>query len=754
MSLLTSMLGAMRSSLSGRAATTPEEVRSLLDRREFQAARAAIANLAKALANRRQLMACLEGEVLFREGDSEAAEAAFRQLLDDAPAYPEAHYGLSLVLTERGEVEAGLEHALFARTGRQSEGRMAAQVGYCFTVLRAYPSAEEPLLTAVMKNRHDKQSWNNLGIVLASKGELVRAVRCFRNAVELDPGFASAISNLAVAESDLRTLVEVGPAGSGPNDLSRAAGPDEFAMDTRWLRVQELVDIGAIDEAIASVESLLDAAPDSPADLERATAFFRSVGEPETAVDVTRGFVHAHPEWAVGHRLLGESLLYVEDQKGALEALERAVDLDPGDATAQSLVGYTLHVTGRYAAAVEAHRRAAAIDPSAPILKRLASGLVMACRYDEALDVYDDLVRTGKIQRGDMLGNYAMALSYLGRFDEAMSHLDAVLGQHAHDLALRLLRGTIHLQHERYADGWNDYQWRGLSVLKQFRVPPLKKWSGEALEGKTLLLLAEQGLGDQVMFASCIPDLLARCPRRVYLEAIDRVAPTLERSFPDAVIIPSKQDRSFKWLADLEPIDFYLPLGDLPRFFRPDRASFPRTAFLVPNPARVAHWRGVLDSLGSGPKIGISWKGGIELTRTSLRSIDPVDFAFIAQAAPGSHVINLQYGDVTEALQSAARDGLTVHHWPEAIQDLDEFSALCRALDLVVTVCNTTVHYAGSVGQDVIVLAPKVPEWRYGVYYRQMAWYPSVEVIRQREHGDWGSVLETVGRMVGDKFRQ
>ena len=104
----------------------------------------------------------------------------------------------------------------------------------------------------------------------------------------------------------------------------------------------------------------------------------------------------------------------------------------------------------------------------------------------------------------------------------------------------------------------------------------------------------------------------------------------------------------------------------------------------------------------------------------------------------------LQYGDVTASLAQADKSDMPIHYWPDAVKDLDDFAALVSQLDLVVTVCNTTVHYAGAVATPTWILAPKVPEWRYGLKSVSMPWYPSTHVWRQDELGHWPSLIERV----------
>ena len=193
-------------------------------------------------------------------------------------------------------------------------------------------------------------------------------------------------------------------------------------------------------------------------------------------------------------------------------------------------------------------------------------------------------------------------------------------------------------------------------------------------------------------------------------------------------------------------MDCYIPLGDLPLHFRRTLADFPHhEGFLVPDPTRVAHWMHRLQEAGSGPYIGYSWKGGTEITRTSLRSVSPLDFLPLTQCR-SAHWVCLQYGDVGQAVERARDAGFKMSYWPEAIEDLDEFAALVAALDLVITVCNTTVHYAGALGRPVWILAPAVPEWRYGATNRSLPWYPSSQVYRQAEAGSWATVFGSVSQ--------
>jgi hypothetical protein len=344
------------------------------------------------------------------------------------------------------------------------------------------------------------------------------------------------------------------------------------------------------------------------------------------------------------------------------------------------------------------------------------------------------------------------ALTNLGMHDEALPLLDAAIAANPRDATRRFLRSQIHLLNERFGLGWDDYAMRQISMARHLRTLALPEWKGEMLEGRRIVVLCEQGLGDQVMFASCLPDLLELKPARVVVEAVQRVAPTLARSFPQCEVVPSKQDVAMDWLRDLGDLDCYVAMGDLPRIFRREAADFPsRAGYLVADRQRVDHWRKVLSALGRRPKIGVSWRGGTQATRRVLRTMSVTDLLGAFDAVDVD-LVCLQYGDVSSDLHEVKRTGIDLHYWPEAIEDLDEFAALISALDLVITVCNTTVHYAGALATPVWVMAPRIPEWRYGLHSRTLPWYPTSVMYRQATDREWGDVLGAIRRDLATCF--
>ena len=173
---------------------------------------------------------------------------------------------------------------------------------------------------------------------------------------------------------------------------------------------------------------------------------------------------------------------------------------------------------------------------------------------------------------------------------------------------------------------------------------------------------------------------------------------------------------------------------------------FPRHAgYLKADSARTEKWRRRLEDLGPGRKIGLSWTGGVRKTGRGLRSLT-LDRFLPLLSLPDTQFISLQYTPDAEKQveQFSKAHRISLHHWPEAIDDYEETAALVSAVDLVVSVCTSVVHLCGALHRPAWVLAPFSPEWRYGFRGASMPWYPSVRIFRQERFGDWEQVLADV----------
>jgi tetratricopeptide (TPR) repeat protein len=745
MGVLAGLMRDLGARVTGRRTWTPAEVRDMLDRKQIDEAGNAVENLAPQTPQRELVILCLRGEIAYRRHDDVQAEKWFREALAQEAGLPDAHYGLSLVMLARGEKEVAVRHAQFA-VNSGSAARFSAQLGHCHLELGNIKRAGDALYIATSLDPSDKGSWNNLGVTRRAVGDMTGARAAFARALEIDPTFQQAAANASQLD---REFAEVGAAtrsGDAPDSATDAT------LDQRVAALRALVARGELSSAVQAAEALCVEEPGVAAFFVELSRLHEQSGDSQSAFDVLRAFQVQHPDELDVTAALGQLLVRMDRFKQASPLVERALEARPDDVDLLLAMAEIYCAQSRYEEADPYLKRSAELAPSIHMKGRLAGNLSNRCRYEESLRLLDEMIAEDPAIEPRISGMRCNVLAYLGRYDELLPQLEREIERNPNDPFRRFARSQIHLLHERFEQGWADYAYRNIESTKHLRMLPFPLWDGSSLEGKSIVVLAEQGLGDQVMFASCLPDLLAMQPKRIIVEAVDRVAPTLARSFPQCEVVASKQDRKLEWVRPLGQVDCFVAMGDLPRLFRSKRADFPdHTGYLKAAPERISHWRSTLDGIDGGgrPRIGVSWRGGVEATRKVVRSVEVTEFVSLQTCIDATWVC-LQYGEVAKDVERANAAGLPLHYWPEAIKDLDDFAALISALDLVVTVCNTTVHYAGALAKPVWVLAPKIPEWRYGLHSAVMPWYPTSKMFRQAEADAWPELFDRVGRALNE----
>ena len=262
------------------------------------------------------------------------------------------------------------------------------------------------------------------------------------------------------------------------------------------------------------------------------------------------------------------------------------------------------------------------------------------------------------------------------------------------------------------------------------------------------MILSEQGIGDEVMFGSCLPQL-AHQAESCCVECDPRLVPLFARSLANVAFIGKSPE---PWAhAAAGQCDVYDFVGSLPRFLRRKVDEFPKTSgWLVPEPTLVAKWQARLSRLGRALKVGISWRGGKDAETQRQRSI-PLEHWKPVFEVPGVRFVNLQYGPQSgEAAFAREHFGIALDDGTDCdpLQDLDDFTAKLAALDLVISVDNSTVHLAAAVGRPVWTLLPFCSDWRWMVEGATAPWYPSMRLHRCRTLHGWTELLERTARLL------
>ncbi len=440
-------------------------------------------------------------------------------------------------------------------------------------------------------------------------------------------------------------------------------------------------------------------------------------------------------------------LALAEARSGRLKRAEEllvAVREQRDDADLHNALGNVYRLDGRLDDAAASYRRALAVNGEhIAALTNLGLSLRDQGVPAQALPVLERALAVDP-DYVEALFNKALALTDLGEIGPAHALIERVLAREPDFAQAHLQRSFLLLRRGEFAAGWREYAWRvRIPDLDRWRDYPYPLWQGETLAGRRVLVQAEQGLGDQIMFGSCLPELVSRAGH-TDIECDPRLAGLFARSFPAANIYRYRVKGQPEWSRGPVP-DFRVRYGDLPRMLRNRSADFPEHGgYLVADAARVAAWRARLAALGPGLKVGISWRGGTPGTGQAARTM-PLAKLLPLLTLPNAQFISLQYGPGTgEIADLRAHHGIELHEWLQPVADMDEVAALITSVDLVVTVCTTVVHLSGALGKTAWVMVPAVAEWRYLESGSRIPWYPALRLFRQRHRNEWTDVIATI----------
>lgn len=439
-------------------------------------------------------------------------------------------------------------------------------------------------------------------------------------------------------------------------------------------------------------------------------------------------------DWGVLHRDCG-------DPAGAEKVWLQAMQSSPIDPRiANNLAALNLKAQ-RLGDALRFAQQAVAVAPNfAPGQVNL--GIIYAMQGDNnaaqssfkrALEVDPDNL--------DAVRNMVMLYDEMGEREAASRMLHTYLRLAPHESDALYLASVYALRRGDLTDGWRGYAHRWSRLGQPRRLKGVPRWSGEPLAGKRILVSDEQGIGEQVSFVSCIPELIEQRASVVLM-----CAPKLQRlfanSFPAARVLASGVDDNK--LAN-DAFDYQAHMGDLPAFFRQtlDQVVSVRP-YLRAEPERASYWRARIADLGPGLKVGVSWRGGSSRTGGLLRSVALEQWRPIL-SVPGVQFVNLQYTDcAAEIADVQRRFGCTLHTWNDALGDYAETAALVSALDLVISVATALVRLSGGLGKDVWVLVPVSADWIYQNAGETTPWVPSARLFRQDHAMQWEQCIQRV----------
>src|SRR5499425_336653 len=432
----------------------------------------------------------------------------------------------------------------------------------------------------------------------------------------------------------------------------------------------------------------------------------------------------------------GNALLTLGRAQDALSAVDQVLSLAPRHPQARLNRGLALAALGRHEEAVGEFDAALAMSPDNPAAHyNRGISLFSLGRYGDAVAAYDRALSIAP-DHIKALNNRGLALQALNRHDEAVASYSKALeirkdyaDAHFNQALALLTIGDFRRGFEQY-----EWRWRRTGMPAQGRGYGRPLWLGEyPLQRHTILLHAEQGLGDTIQFARYVP-LLARTGAKVVLEVQPQLAPLLGR-LAGAVAVVARGE-------PLPPFDVHCPLGSLPLALKTDPATIPAEgSYLRADDARIAKWRPRIEAL-ERPRVALAWAGNAQHFNDRNRSIALLRLAPLWSAA-SPRFIGIQRELRGEDAELLAREPRVMQIGAE-LDDFADTAAVIALVDLVISVDTSVAHLAGAMGRPVWILLPFSPDWRWALAGESSPWYPTARLFRQPSLGDWDSVIERV----------
>ena len=557
----------------------------------------------------------------------------------------------------------------------------------------------------------DAEALHLLGTIAYQVEKYDLAVSLINQAIEIDPNQSSFFNNLGLTLQKQERIKAAIQAYQQAIELSSESAESYYNLG---ILLQEQNRFGA---AIQAYQDAIKIKPNYSKAYNNLGSILKVQGKLEEAIQAYRQAIKDSPNYSEAYHNLGMTLNDQGKLEEAIQAYQNVLKINPNHLEACNGLGIVFKDLGRLEESVHAYQNAIRINPNhGPAHNNLGNVLRDQGKLEEAILAY------------------RKAIEINSKFPEAHHNLGTSL----------FLAGD-------FENCWKHYEWRwkcpNTHLSLKGRHLPQKRWEGSGLTDTSILVWAEQGVGDQITFASMFPDLL-QTGARVTVECEQRLIPLFKRSFPEIQFYP-QENLPHTQLFDTN-IDYQVPMGNLGRWFRTDRDSFIRNkrSYLKACPKETKKRRQKYQELSKGRMlVGISWKSAGPDQSWSKSKSTLLEYWTPVLSQPDCYFINLQYGDVESELTRFESDtNLNIYqdHEINPLVNLDDFAAQISALDLVISTSSTTVHMAGALGKRVWTLLPHIPDWRWMLGREEAVWYPTMRLFRQHRIGDWQDVFQRV----------
>ncbi len=580
---------------------------------------------------------------------------------------------------------------------------------------------------ALAINPRHPSALNNRGNALRDLKRPAEALESYDRALKIKPDYAEALSNRGAALRDLNRPAEA------LESCDRALAIKPGFADALSNRGAALQDLRRLEEVPALQKQVDAAAQGETAKLATALALHQQ-GRLDQAAVLYQEILQLQPQHFEALQLLATIALQQKRPEVAVALFDQALAINPRHPSALNNRGNALRDLNRPAEALASYDAALRIKADyVEALSGRGNALHDLESYEEALASYDQALKI-RPDYAEAHNNRGNVLQGLKRLDEALRDFERALQIRPDYAEAHWNEGLCRLLMGDFSGGWLKYEWRwqrepGSSSLRNFSRP---LWLGrEKLEGKTILLHAEQGLGDTIQFCRYARQVAA-LGARVALE-VQPPLKTLLHDLDGVSLVLGKGER-------LPDFDVHCPLMSLPLALQVGMANITGSAYLRSDPKKLAEWQTRLGN-DRQRKVGLVWSGSAGHPHDHNRSLTLENIKTLVTAQASYYCLQKEWR-AAESPTLVSASGIEV--LGESLKDFSDTAAVVAWMDLVITVDTSVAHLAGAMGKEVWILLPFSPDWRWLLDRRDSPWYSSARLFRQPALGDWASVLVQV----------
>ena len=640
------------------------------------------------------------GNALKDKGDLTAAVHSYQQAINIKPDYADAYYNLGTALEKMGDLDAAICNFKKSLNIHPNSAKVYNSIGTSLKEKGDLDAAIDSYKQALKVNPNYAEAYNNMGIALIDKGDLDAAIDSYKQALKIKPDYAETHTNMGAV------LNQKGEIDAAIVSLKQAIKIKPEYAEASYNMGVALMDKGDLDAAIDSYKQALKIKPNNASVHNNIGIALQKKGEPDAAVESFKQALKIRPDYPEAHSNMGNALRNKVDPTetsldAAIDHYKLAIKIKPDYAEAYSNMGNALRDKNDLDAAIENYKQALKVKPD----------------YAEAHT------------------NMGVALMDKGDLDVAIISLNQAIKINPDYADAHWNLSLISNLQGELKSGFELYEWRfkksdaGARPARTRRV-----WDGkQALNGKKFSVYEEQGLGDTIQFCRYLQLLEGNGAKVTF-----KVKPQLHK-------ILGTLDAKLELLTEMpsgDSIDFESPLLSLPYLFGTQLNSIPAPSpYLFADEDKVKFWNNRFSD-GSF-KIGICWQGSkskVDIGRSFPLSL----FKDIANVQ-NMELINLHKGEGENQMDAIDFDVTTLGPDFDANQDafLDS-AAVMMNCDLIITSDTAIAHLAGALGRPTWVVLKHIPDWRWMLGSPDSVWYPTMNLYRQKNQGDWTSVFDTI----------